>query len=285
MTGYGRSMTTFNNKKITAEIRSVNSKQLDISTRISPLFREKEIEIRTLIAKDIVRGKVDFSLTIEDLSTANAITINSAIAKLYFEQIKALAEECKYPLEPSIWSSIIRMPEVMKPVVEELNNELWESTQQVIQEAINTFVVFRKTEGESLKRVFENNISNISTLLNEIEPFENERIERIKSKLEDNLNQLPIDIDPNRLAQEMIFYIEKLDVNEEKNRLRQHLSYFLQTMNEEETPGKKLGFIAQEIGREINTLGSKSNHGEMQKIVVKMKDELEQIKEQVLNTL
>ena len=173
----------------------------------------------------------------------------------------------------------------MKPVVEELDNELWESTQQVIQEAINTFVVFRKTEGESLKRVFENNISNISTLLNEIEPFENERVERIKSKLEDNLNQLPIDIDPNRLAQEMIFYIEKLDVNEEKNRLRQHLSYFLQTMNEEETPGKKLGFIAQEIGREINTLGSKSNHGEMQKIVVKMKDELEQIKEQVLNTL
>jgi uncharacterized protein (TIGR00255 family) len=173
----------------------------------------------------------------------------------------------------------------MKPVVEELDNELWESTQQLIQEAINTFVVFRKTEGESLKRVFENNISNISTLLNEIEPFENERVERIKSKLEDNLNQLPIDIDPNRLAQEMIFYIEKLDVNEEKNRLRQHLSYFLQTMNEEETPGKKLGFIAQEIGREINTLGSKSNHGEMQKIVVKMKDELEQIKEQVLNTL
>lgn len=285
MTGYGRSTTTFNNKKITAEIRSVNSKQLDISTRISPLFREKEIEIRTLIANDIVRGKVDFSLTIEDLSTANAITINSAIAKLYFEQIKALAEECNYPLEPSIWSSIIRMPEVMKPVVEELDNELWESTQQVIQEAINTFVVFRKTEGESLKRVFENNISNISTLLNEIEPFENERVERIKSKLEDNLNQLPIDIDPNRLAQEMIFYIEKLDVNEEKNRLRQHLSYFLQTMNEEETPGKKLGFIAQEIGREINTLGSKSNHGEMQKIVVKMKDELEQIKEQVLNTL
>ena len=286
MTGYGKAMSTYGNKKIFAEIRSLNSKALDLSTRIAPLYREKEMEIRTLISKALERGKVEFNLWVEKDACEVATPINGSLVANYYAQIKGIAEQYGIPQPQDWFSTVLRMPDVMTRVeVSELSDEEWEIVNNVVNEAVNQLLDFRKQEGEALARKFDEKLNNIANLMKEIEPYEMERVQKIRERIVDNLSKLPIEYDKNRLEQELIYYIEKLDINEEKQRLTNHLAYFRQTMNEGQGQGKKLGFIAQEMGREINTTGSKSNQAEMQNIVVKMKDELEQIKEQVLNVM
>lgn len=287
MTGYGKASCEYENKKIVVEIKSLNSKSIDISTRIAAIYREKEIDIRNLIAQNLERGKVDFTLYYEDAGSAAASKINCALVKNYKDQIEAVARETGIAVPENLMEMILKMPDVMKTDSVVLEEKEWEVVRRCIEQAIGQLNEFRIQEGRSLYNMFVQKIERIGALLAEVEPYEGERIEKIKARLKENLKTLEdkISIDRNRLEQEMIFYIEKLDVNEEKTRLRNHLKYFLETMDTEKGPGKKLGFIAQEMGREINTLGSKSNHSEMQIIVVKMKDELEQIKEQVLNVL
>ncbi len=287
MTGYGKSVAIFNGKKIYAEIKSLNSKALDLSTRIAPLYREKEMEIRQLIAARLERGKVDFNLWCEKDETQAATPINKGLVAEYYRQLKALSEENNIP-EPDSWLPILlRMPDVMSKLdVEELSEEEWAAARQAVDGAIDQLTDFRKQEGEALAKKLTQNIENIGALLRSIEPYEAERTEKIRQRLTEALEKIPaVEYDKNRLEQEMIYYIEKLDINEEKQRLTNHLGYFISTMQEGHGQGKKLGFIAQEMGREINTTGSKSNQAEMQNIVVKMKDELEQIKEQVLNIM
>lgn len=287
MTGYGKSVVVYNEKKINVEIKSLNSKTLDISTRIAPLYREKEMEIRQTISNELVRGKVDFSIWIEKDAGSEATPVNSAIVESYYRQLKEISQRTGIP-EPQDWFQIlIRMPDVtMKTEAEVLADEEWEMAQKAIQEAICQLVEFRKQEGAALQRKFEEKIDNITALLESIEPYEKSRVEKIRGRIIEGLKSLPeVEYDKGRLEQELIYYIEKLDISEEKQRLANHLSYFRETMSIEGAQGKKLSFIAQEMGREINTTGSKSNMAEMQNIVVKMKDELEQIKEQVLNAL
>ena len=287
MTGYGKAVATFGTKKICAEVKSLNSKAMDLSTRIAPLYREKEMEIRTLVAQQLERGKVDFSLWIEEESSATATPINKALVESYYQQIKNISEATGIP-EPSDWyATLLRMPDVLsRTEVKELTDEEWSVARSVAEEAIAKLMDFRRQEGEALERKFCEKLDNIAALLKSIEPYEVERTDKIRERILDSLQKsLAMDYDKNRFEQELIFYIEKLDINEEKQRLTNHLSYFRQTMSEGHGQGKKLGFIAQEMGREINTTGSKSNHAEMQIIVVKMKDELEQIKEQVLNVM
>ena len=287
MTGYGKAVVTFNDKKINVEIRSLNSKTLDLSTRIAPLYREKEIEMRQMVAKALTRGKVDFSIWVEKDAAADATPINAALVENYYQQIKEISARTGIP-EPQDWfQTLLRMPDVTTTnEVEILTDEEWETARQAIEQALNALVEFRKQEGIALQKKFIEKIDNISALLTSIEPYEKSRIEKIRARIIEGLNTIPeIDYDQNRLEQELIYYIEKLDISEEKQRLANHLKYFRETMNEGYGQGKKLGFIAQEMGREINTTGSKSNQAEMQNIVVKMKDELEQIKEQVLNAL
>ena len=287
MTGYGKSVVAFKEKKINVEIKSLNSKALDLSTRIAPLYREKEMEMRQMIAKALLRGKVDFSIWIEKEASVDATPINGTLIDNYYHQIKAIAEKTGIP-EPQDWfTTLLRMPDVMnKTEVEELSDEEWAVARQAVQEALDKLMDFRRQEGAALQRKFTEKIDNIGKLLAGIEPFEKSRVEKIRARIVDGLKNIPeIEYDKNRLEQELIYYIEKLDINEEKQRLANHLKYFRETMEDGIGQGKKLGFIAQEMGREINTTGSKSNQAEMQNIVVKMKDELEQIKEQVLNAL
>lgn len=288
MTGYGKAVVAYKEKKINVEVKSLNSKSLDLSARIAPLYREKEMEIRRLLAQKLERGKVDFSLWVEKESTVDATPINAALIENYYKQIKAISESTGIP-EPEDWfTTLLRLPDVTaKTEVEVLDDEEWEVAQQAINEAIEKLTEFRKQEGAALQKKFTEKIDNIANLLKSIEPFEKSRVPKIREKIIDGLKQIPeVDYDKNRLEQELIYYIEKLDINEEKQRLTNHLKYFHETMKESgHGVGKKLGFIAQEMGREINTTGSKSNQAEMQNIVVKMKDELEQIKEQVLNAL
>ena len=288
MTGYGKAVVAYKEKKINVEVKSLNSKSLDLSARIAPLYREKEMEIRRLLAQKLERGKVDFSLWVEKESTVDATPINAALVENYYKQIKAISESTGIP-EPEDWfTTLLRLPDVTaKTEVEVLDDEEWEVAQQAINEAIEKLTEFRKQEGAALQKKFTEKIDNIANLLKSIEPFEKSRVPKIREKIIDGLKQIPeVDYDKNRLEQELIYYIEKLDINEEKQRLTNHLKYFHETMKESgHGVGKKLGFIAQEMGREINTTGSKSNQAEMQNIVVKMKDELEQIKEQVLNVL
>ena len=287
MTGYGKSVVVYNGKKINVEIKSLNSKALDLSTRIAPLYREKEMEIRQAIQTKVIRGKVDFSIWIEKDATTDATTINTALAKNYCEQIKNVAAECQIPLPGDWFLSLLRMPDVMSKVeIETLSDEEWTVARKAIDDAIDALVAFRQQEGAALQKKFGEKIDNIEALLKSIEPYEKSRVEKIRARIVDGLSSIPeVEYDKNRLEQELIYYIEKLDISEEKQRLANHLNYFRETMNEGHGQGKKLGFIAQEMGREINTTGSKSNNAEMQNIVVKMKDELEQIKEQVLNAL
>ena len=287
MTGYGKSVVVYNGKKINVEIKSLNSKALDLSTRIAPLYREKEMEIRQAIQTKVIRGKVDFSIWVEKDATTDATTINTALAKNYCEQIKNVAAECQIPLPGDWFLSLLRMPDVMSKVeVETLSDEEWTVARKAIDEAIDALVAFRQQEGAALQKKFGEKIDNIEALLKSIEPYEKSRVEKIRARIVDGLSSIPeVEYDKNRLEQELIYYIEKLDISEEKQRLANHLNYFRETMAEAGGQGKKLGFIAQEMGREINTTGSKSNNAEMQNIVVKMKDELEQIKEQVLNAL
>ena len=288
MTGYGKAVVTYKEKKISVEVKSLNSKNLDLSTRIAPLYREKEMEIRQTIAKRLERGKVDFSLWIEKDAALDATPINAKLVENYYRQIKNIAAQTGIP-EPADWfSTLLRMPDVTtKTEIEVLDEAEWEAVKKAISEAIENLVDFRKQEGAALERKFHEKIDNIEALLKSIEPYEESRVPKIKEKIIEGLEQVAkVDYDKNRLEQELIYYIEKLDISEERQRLTNHLSYFRETMAEEgHGVGKKLGFIAQEMGREINTTGSKSNQAEMQNIVVKMKDELEQIKEQVLNAL
>lgn len=261
---------------------------MDLSTRIAPAYREKEIEIRNEISKVLERGKVDFSLWIEKKETAeNATPINQVLVEGYYKQILAISQNLGIPVPADWFQTLLRMPDVMtKTEIQELTDEEWKMVHATVLDAISHLVDFRKQEGAALEKKFREKIANISSLLEKIAPYEKERVEKVKERITDALEKtLSVDYDKNRLEQELIYYIEKLDVNEEKQRLSNHLKYFISTMESGNGQGKKLGFIAQEMGREINTLGSKSNHAEMQKIVVQMKDELEQIKEQVLNVM
>lgn len=287
MTGYGKAMVAYKDKKITAEVKSLNSKTLDLSVRIAPLYREKEMEIRQTIAATLERGKVDFCIWVEREAGAEATPVNGALVSAYYSQLKTIAEQTGIP-EPQDWfTTLLRMPDVMtKADVEELTEEEWQAARQAVDEALANLVDFRKQEGAALRKKFEEKIENIGNLLASIEQYEGQRVEKIRTRIVDALQSIPeAEYDKNRLEQELIYYIEKLDINEEKQRLANHLKYFIETMNEGHGQGKKLGFIAQEMGREINTTGSKSNMAEMQNIVVMMKDELEQIKEQVLNVM
>ena len=288
MTGYGKAVVTYKEKKINVEIKSLNSKNFDLSTRIAPLYREKEMEVRQTLANLLERGKVDFSLWIEKDAALDATPINVQLVKNYYQQIKNIATEIGIP-EPNDWfSTLLHLPDVTtKTEIEVLEEDEWNVTKQAIDKAVECLIDFRKQEGAALERKFHEKINNIEALLKSIEPYEESRVPKIKEKIIEGLEQVAkVDYDRNRLEQELIYYIEKLDINEEKQRLANHLNYFRETMQEKgHGVGKKLGFIAQEMGREINTTGSKSNQAEMQNIVVKMKDELEQIKEQVLNVL
>ena len=287
MTGYGKAMVAHKDKKIAAEVKSLNSKTLDLSVRIAPLYREKEMEIRQTIAATLERGKVDFCIWVEREAGAEATPVNGALVSAYYSQLKTIAEQAGIP-EPQDWfTTLLRMPDVMtKAEVEELTEEEWQAARQAVDEALANLVDFRKQEGAALQKKFEEKIENIGNLLVSIEQYEGQRVEKIRTRIVDALQSIPeAEYDKNRLEQELIYYIEKLDINEEKQRLANHLKYFIETMNEGHGQGKKLGFIAQEMGREINTTGSKSNMAEMQNIVVMMKDELEQIKEQVLHVM
>ncbi len=287
MTGYGKAIVTYKEKKINVEIKSLNSKSLDLSTRIAPLYREKEMEIRQQVSSALERGKIDFSIWIEKDIANEVNPINSDIVAHYYQQIKQIAKTTGIP-EPLDWfQTIVRLPDItLKTEIEVLQDEEWEKARQAIEEALQNLISFRQQEGAALQNKFNEKIDNIARLLQEIEPYEKMRVEKIRTRIVDGLEQIPnAEYDKNRLEQELIYYIEKLDISEEKQRLANHLKYFRDTMNETAPNGKKLGFIAQEMGREINTTGSKSNLAEMQNIVVQMKDELEQIKEQVLNAL
>ena len=288
MTGYGKSVRTYGEKKINVEIKSLNSKNLDLSTRIAPLYREKEMGIRQLVAQQLERGKIDFAIWIEKDAAIDASAINGELVENYYQQIKQIAQQSHIP-EPTDWfGTLLSLPDVTaKTENEQLEREEWAAAEQAIREALDNLIAFRQQEGRALQQKFHEKVDNIEQLLLSIEPYEKNRIEKIRQNLIKGLEQIPgVDYDQNRLEQELIYYIEKLDISEEKQRLTNHLNYFRETMREEgHGVGKKLGFIAQEMGREINTTGSKSNQAEMQNIVVKMKDELEQIKEQVLNVL
>ena len=294
MTGYGKAESQIANKKLIVEIRSLNSKSMDLNVRIAPQLRSKELEIRTLISQRLERGKVDLSIYYQDAAqgdTASAFApINRDAFIYYYKELSALQHELGIPAQDLV-ATIMRMPDVTKLQDQsDITDEEWAIVLQTIEAAIAQFNAFREQEGASLYRMFCEKLDAIGALLSDVEPYEQGRVEKIKSRIETNLEQLSAAtqqaIDRNRLEQEMIFYLEKLDITEEKVRLTNHLKYFRETMdNEGSGVGKKLGFIAQEMGREINTLGSKSNQSEMQIIVVKMKDILEQIKEQVLNVL
>ena len=287
MTGYGNCVAEYNGKKIHVEIKSLNSKTLDLSMRVAPLYREKELELRTLIAKQLERGKVDFTLWVEKDEAQMATPINAELMGAYYQQLKTICKDKDIP-EPNDWMTVLlRMPDVLTKIeVEVLAEEEWEVINKAVEKALNDLVAFRKQEGVALAAKLQGNIDRITELLKSIEPYEKGRTEKIRAQIVDKLQNLAgVDYDKNRLEQEMIYYIEKLDINEEKQRLTNHLHYFVDTMADGHGQGKKLGFIAQEMGREINTTGSKSNNAEMQNIVVKMKDELEQIKEQVFNVL
>lgn len=287
MTGYGKATVTFGEKKIHVELKSLNSKALDLSVRMAPLYREKEMEIRNQISKALERGKVDFSLWIEKEAAEAATPINAALMNNYYEQIKHITATTDIPMPADLFATLLRMPDVLTKVdIQELSDEEWTVVRQAINEAITQITNFRIQEGAALEKKFHEKLDNIEALMKDIEPYEMERVTKIRERITAALEKtISVDYDKNRLEQELIYYIEKLDINEEKQRLTNHLAYFRETMATGHGQGKKLGFIAQEMGREINTTGSKSNHAEMQNIVVRMKDELEQIKEQVLNVM
>jgi uncharacterized protein (TIGR00255 family) len=288
MTGYGKASSVYGDKKITAEIKSLNSKTLDLSVRMANCYREKEMELRSMIAERLVRGKVEFSLWIERDEVEQAATLNMPLMQKYIEQFQEANKNYGIPVPENITEVVMRMPDVVsrQDAVEELTEEEWQMARKAAEEALEQLMQFRTKEGNALEAKFREKVDNIEALMKSIEPYEKARTEKIRQRLIDALSAIPeIEYDRGRLEQEMIFYIEKLDINEEKQRLTQHLEYFRETLSGDYGQGKKLGFIAQEMGREINTTGSKANQAEMQNIVVMMKDELEQIKEQVLNVL
>ncbi len=292
MTGFGRGVASSSSKKITVDIKSLNSKQFDLMARVPQCFKEVELDARNIVAARLERGKIEMNITLETISDASPVALNTSILASYKKQIEEMASRLGLP-EPADWySTLLRLPDVLKAESGDLDEADVEAFLDAVRMATDALVEFRAAEGRKLFDFFVGKIENISGLLSQIDPFEEERVPKIRARLEEQLSKLTsIEYDRGRLEQEMIFYLEKLDVTEEKTRLRAHLNYFLETMGNasgdasKQGQGKKLGFIAQEMGREINTLGSKSNQAEMQKIVVRMKDELEQIKEQVLNVL
>ena len=285
MTGYGKSSVVTSSKSVVIEIKTLNSKQLDLNARIAPLFRERDSEIRSIVSRELERGKIDLTITCENIAAASNFVIDEKLAKAYFDSLTQLSEYVGNKVESDIFAQTLRMPDVVKSTQEALSDELWEKVNEALIEACNKVNAFREQEGAVLAADLEKRVKLIYNMVDDVEPFENERIVKQREKLEKLLAELSANYDANRLEQEMIFYLEKLDITEEKVRLRKHCNYFIDTLNDTISNGKKLGFIAQECGREINTLGSKSNHFEMQQIVVCMKDELEKIKEQLANVL
>lgn len=286
MTGFGKGIAELSNKKIIVEVKSLNSKQLDLSTRVPSLYREKEMDIRSEVARCLERGKVELSIRTENIATETTSKINVGALKNYHSQIVDAAASAGIDTPQDWFSVLLRMPDILVTESAELQEDEAAALMQAVKQALDQLEEFRMHEGKGLQEMFTRKLDNIGALLKEVEPYEQERVEKIRTRIVENLSKIKeVDFDKNRLEQEMIYYIEKLDINEEKHRLADHLRYFAETMESGRGQGKKLGFIAQEMGREINTLGSKSNHAEMQRIVVRMKDELEQIKEQVLNIM
>lgn len=286
MTGFGKASGTFSNKKITVEIKSLNSKNLDLYVRMPPIYKEKEIELRKFIANELDRGKIECNINVETNGDEKSHTINKELAGRYYSQIVDLAHWLEIPKD-DVLNTILRMPDIFVTDSEDLNDEEWAFIMNLLKEAVTKHKAYRAEEGNALYEEFKTRINNIQAAFAKVPNFESERIEGIRERIESNLDEFVggAKVDKNRFEQELIYYIEKIDIAEEKQRLSKHLDFFLQIMDEPKSQGKKLGFISQEIGREINTLGSKSYHSEMQKLVVEMKDELEKIKEQVLNTL
>lgn len=287
MTGYGKAVAIFQDKKICVEVRSLNGKAMDLSARVALQFKSHEMEIRSYVTSMLERGKIDVAVWVEQGDKIEMPSINVAVMQGYMEQMSAASAALGVKMPENTLELLLRMPEVIaRKEVYEATEDEWNIVFDCLKKAVEELLEFRRQEGLALAGKFQEKISNISQLLASVEPYEKERVEKIRARIKDSLEKsLGVEYDNNRFEQELIFYIEKLDINEEKQRLANHLDYFIATMNDERGQGKKLGFIAQEMGREINTLGSKSNHAEMQNIVVKMKDELEQIKEQVLNVM
>jgi len=282
MTGYGKATAECTDKKVTVEIRSLNSKNLDINTRIPLLYREKELEIRKLLSERLQRGKVDFSINTESTAANKNQELNHEVIKAYMQEFKEVVSDAS---NIELLSIVMRLPDVLKHSSDSIDEDEWKIVTDLMNQAIDNLNQFRLAEGSAIKEDFIKRIKNIEQLLSEVSPFESERIVTLKERFLKNLEELNTEYDQNRYEQELIYYIERLDITEEKVRLAQHCKYFIETLNTDQSEGKKLGFICQEIGREINTLGSKSNHSELQRIVVQMKDELEKIKEQILNIL
>lgn len=287
MTGFGKTEFEAGSKKITLEIKSLNSKQLDISTRVPAIYREKDLEIRRMISEMLIRGKVDFALYLDNLGTESSSKINPAIISDYYRQLSEVYRNLGLEVNESIMQTIMRLPDTVKMTYEELDESEWLIVRENLAKTLENLNAFRDQEGMALRTDIEGNIKNILDLLGQVDPHENQRMDNVKARILESLESLQLNgnMDKNRFEQELIYYLEKLDINEEKVRLANHCSYFTETMNEDEPSGRKLGFIAQEIGREINTLGSKANESNLQRIVVQMKDNLEKIKEQVLNVL
>lgn len=283
MTGFGKASNTFGNKKITVEIRSLNSKGIDINTRLPQVYREKDLELRNRASAQLVRGKVDLSVYVESEGADSGHQLNAELIKSYYGQLKALADELGD--SSNLMTAVLRFPEVLQSEREELSDDEWTALNQTLKEAMVRLTEHRVEEGRAMDQDLRGNVAFIEEQLMAIEPLETERKEAVRDRLRKNLDDLKEKVDENRFEQELIYYLEKFDINEEKVRLRKHCSYFLSILDEEKSQGKKLGFIAQEMGREINTIGSKANHAGIQKHVVQMKDVLEQIKEQVLNCL
>ena len=288
MTGFGKAVVIDNNRKITAEIKSLNSKQLDLAIRLPQAYREIELDLRNQVAHSLERGKVDLYIYTEAIDNASAVNLNLPLLKEYKAQIERMSEELNIPLPVDWYATLLRMPDAIKTDINgtDVDESELKAVIEAVEKAMEALIEFRTQEGARLQAFFTDKIANIQALLGEVDGYEAERVAKIKGRIQESLNKLEsVDYDQNRFEQEMIFYIEKLDITEETIRLQNHLNYFLSTMEAGHGQGKKLGFISQEMGREINTLGSKSNHAELQKVVVRMKDELEQIKEQVLNVM
>ncbi len=287
MTGFGKGICELPNKKINIEIKSLNSKQLDLNTRLPNLYREKEIEVRNTIGKRLIRGKVDVSFYVEAATSDKITKINQQVIKDYYAQLKKISSDLALGEHTDFLKVIMPLPDTVKIELAELNEEEWKAISVAIGQAIDDITSFRIREGKALEEDIRSRITIIDELLQQVPQYELQRIEKIRTRIKDNLEELAVQtqIDENRFEQEIIFYLEKLDITEEKVRLANHLKYFIETMETSDVVGKKLGFITQEIGREINTLGSKANDADLQKIVIRMKDELEKIKEQILNVL
>jgi len=284
MTGYGKAVLQLSTKKVTIEIKSLNSKNLDLNVRIPSYYKEKELNVRKKLAKKLVRGKVDFSIFVEMTADETSTTINNGVVKQYMQQLRNVVQSgTSEDLE--LLKMAISMPDALKTEREELDEEDWNLIDEKIEEALTKIVQYRIDEAKSLEIDFKERIANIKKYLEEVNALDNDRIENVKARLKKAIDDLRVETDENRFEQELIYYLEKLDINEEKVRLANHLDYFLQTLASEDSNGKKLGFIIQEMGREINTTGSKANFAPMQKAVIQMKNELEQIKEQILNVL